>query len=68
MKFSWPLFFMAVGLAIHTLNDLSGTAPATWKPYISHSTEVLTAVAGWRCLFINPDGTSAKAAWTPEQK
>jgi len=66
MKFSWPLFFVVLGLVMHTLADINGVAPPAWHPYISHTMELLTAIAGFKCLFINPDGTSVKYTWTPE--
>jgi hypothetical protein len=54
-----------IALVLQVLNQVSGLVPTKYQVYVALVVGVLQAVVAFLAHFSNPDGSSAKVAYTP---
>jgi len=56
-----------IGSLITLLTLFADLVSPKYKPIVVTSTTLIQAIAGYRGMYSNPDGTSARAPWTPDK-
>jgi hypothetical protein len=65
-KFSVNVVVQVLAVILHALNQYGALVPANYQFYVTFALAFLQALSALLAHFVNPDGTSAKAAWVPK--
>ncbi len=68
MKLSWNVVFQVLAMVAQALNAFSGMVSPKWQPIVLLVVTFLQGMVAWWAHQSNPDGTSAKVAYTPPEK
>ena len=68
MKFSANLLVQLAGLIVQAANQVLDLLPPKGKFWASVAVAAAQGVAGVAAHFANPDGSSARKPWSPEEK
>ena len=67
MKLSWNAIAQVVALLIQIANQAATVVPDKYKGTVAGVVAALQGVSGVVAHFYNPNGTSARAAWSGEK-